>query len=486
MNHTGGISMQSLSLTNERPNMMALANDVARRVFGFQGLRFDQVEVLKEVFLGRDALAVLPTGSGKSLIYALPALMSPGLTVVVSPLIALIRDQVVKFRKLGIGAAAFDSHQNQEQKIQVVNALRQGKVKLLFVSPERIALERFREFLCSLDIRLIALDEAHCISQWGFNFRPEYRKLGEYLDALPRNIPRLALTATATRKVREDILDSLRLRNPAVLVRNPVRENLETGVYRVAKVEEALQLLVHKTWECTGQGIIYAGTRQRVEEVSKRLVSEGMTARSYHAGLSTYERASTQHEFSSGHTRIVVATNAFGLGIDKSDIRFVHHFGLTQCLEQYLQEIGRAGRDGGFAKCNLIYTTKDYHIQKFLIEKSFPQSASLKRVYEVVQDFGLLEYSSFEFMKKLTSITNLSKEDGNTCLDVLTREGWILQVPTIHGDYRLRLAEVEGFEAFLEIYSQRRLSAISRLETMFHYVSSGSHRSQFINHYFFD
>ncbi len=478
--------MQGLSLENERQNLMALANEVTRRVFGFQGLRLDQVEVLKEVFQGKDALAVLPTGSGKSLIYALPALISPGLTVVISPLIALIRDQVVKFRKLGIGAAAFDSHQSPEQKIQVINALRLGKVKLLFVSPERIALDKFRDFLCSLDIRLIALDEAHCISQWGFNFRPEYRKLGEYLDTLPRNIPRLALTATATKKVREDILDSLRLKNPVVLVRNPVRDNLETGVHRVAKVEQALDLLVSKTWECMGQGIIYAGTRQKVEEVSKRLISEGITARPYHAGLSTVERAHAQHDFASGNVRVVVATNAFGLGIDKSDIRFVHHFGLTQCLEQYLQEIGRAGRDGGFAKCSLIYTTRDYHIQKFLVEKSFPQSASLKKAFEIIQDHGMLESSSFEFMSKLVSMTHLTKEEGKTCVEVLMREGWILQVPTAHGDYRLRPTKVEGLDSFLDVYAERRLSALARLETMFHYVTSGNHRSQFIKHYFFD
>ena len=478
--------MQIQASGTETKQLIATAQDLARRVFGFHGLRLDQVDVLKEVLAGRDTLAVLPTGSGKSLTFAIPALMGPGIVVVISPLVALIRDQVIKFRKIGIAAAAFDSQQTPEQKKQVVDALRAGRVKLLFISPERFSYPRFRDFLQSLNIVLFAIDEAHCISQWGFNFRPEYRKLGDYLDAIPLRIPRLALTATATKKVRGDILETLRLKNPAVILKNPVRSNLEIGVFRTPKVELALELLVAKIWECTGQGIVYAGTRQKVEDLTKRLSEEGMKAKAYHAGLSSDQRALAQREFLSGEARVIVATNAFGLGVDKADIRFVHHMGLTQSLEQYLQEIGRAGRDGGFAHCSLVYTTRDYHIQKFIIEKSHPLPAVLKKSFEIARDYGMEEYSSFDFFKRLMSMSHFSKEEAETSIELLIKEGYLSRVPTAHGDWRIQATNRDGLEDFFSGYGERRTSALHRLDTMFHFVASGSQRAKFVETYFND
>ncbi len=478
--------MQSQASIVETKQFIEAAQDLARRVFGFNGLRVDQVDVLREILSGRDTLAVLPTGSGKSLTFAIPALMGSGIVVVISPLVALIRDQVIKFRKIGIAAAAFDSQQSPEQKKQVVDALRAGRVRLLFISPERFSYPRFRDFLQSLNIVLFAIDEAHCISQWGFNFRPEYRKLGEYLDAIPKRIPRLALTATATKKVRSDILETLRLKDPAVILRNPVRSNLEIGVYRTPKVEQALDLLVAKIWECTGQGIVYAGTRQNVENITRRLREESIQVKAYHAGLSSEQRSLAQRDFLSGDARVVVATNAFGLGVDKSDIRFVHHLGLTQSLEQYLQEIGRAGRDGGFANCSMVYTTRDYHIQKFIIEKSLPEPAILKKAYEMARDYGMEEYSSFDFLKRAMMTSHLSKDNIETSLDLLIKEGYLARVPTAHGDYRIQVVEKEGIENFFSGYFERRAATLHRLDTMFHFVASGSQRSKFVETYFID
>jgi len=477
--------VHSLDQNLESP-ILGLANEAARRVFGFNGLRLEQVEVLKHVLTGKDALAVMPTGSGKSMTYVIPALLGPGLVVVLSPLIALIRDQVIKLRRAGVPAAALDSHQSPEEKKQVIDALRMRRVKILFVSPERFSLPKFRDFLNSLEIKLFAIDEAHCISQWGYNFRPEYRKIGDYLQNFSPSIPRLALTATATKRVREDILSCLQLRNVALIIKNPIRSNLETSISRASKVEEAMDLLINKIWQSNGQGIIYAGTRQKVEDVARRLQAENISNQIYHAGLSPDVREKAQKSFLNGELRVIVATNAFGLGVDKPDIRFVHHMGMPQSLEQYIQEIGRAGRDGGYARCEMVYTSRDYHVQKFLIEKSHPSLSTIKKTYEVARDHGLLEPSSFEFIRLLIQITQISKEEAHTSIDLLVREGWLVRTPTAHGDFRIHVSEKIGVEDFFLAYQERRDGALNRLDTMFHYLASGNYRSQFLEHYFLD
>lgn len=469
------------------------ATKALREIFGFSSLRPHQVEVLEHFLKGDDTLAVIPTGGGKSMCYVLPAMMGEGVGIVISPLIALIRDQVIKFRKAGVPAAALDSMQTPEEKRQVVDALKQGVVKLLIISPERFALPRFRQFLNDLTVRFVAVDEAHCISQWGSNFRPEYRKLGEYLQDLPRSVPRLALTATATKKVREDILNYLQLRNPAKILKAPMRANLRISVEKESKVEDAQISLVDKVWKSEGQGIIYAGTRKKVEQLSRSLRDAGISVASYHAGLSSAARESAQQSFIAGKVKVVVATNAFGLGIDKNDIRFVHHFGLPGSLEGYVQEIGRAGRDGEQADCDLVYTSRDFHVQKFVIDKSHPPVATLKKCFETFTELlgDNSEVESEDLYKTVAVRTMIDHEEIVSAADTLAKEGFFSR-RGFGGYYSgtsslsFSLGETEKIADFFKEYPKRKQGAMTRLESMSVYAGAGDLREQVLKRYFLD
>lgn len=469
------------------------ATALLREVFGYSSLRPHQIEVLEQFLTGRDTLAVLPTGGGKSMCYVLPALMGEGLGVVISPLIALIRDQVIKYRKVGVPAAAIDSHQTPEQKWQVMDALRSGRVKLLFVSPERFALPRFREFLKSLSLRFVAVDEAHCVSQWGANFRPEYRKIGEYLDEFAPGLPRLALTATATKRVREDILDFLALRDPAKILKTPMRENLRIGVDKESNVEACEISMIDKVYRLDGQGIIYAGTRKKVESLTSKLRQAGIEALSYHAGLSARVREQGLSSFISGQAKVVVATNAFGLGIDKNDIRFVHHYGLPGSLENYVQEIGRAGRDGLPAECDMVYTSRDYHVQKFVIDKSHPPVSSIVKCYESLSDFfdEQSDVSRDELVEYVGASSKIDAGELTASVDTLIKEGFAARVrsgefSSFQEDFKLAPGDSTNWTAFLKDYPLRKRLALERLDSMVVYAGAGKHRDQVLQRYFVD
>lgn len=465
------------------------ATYVLRRLFGYSSLRPNQIEVLEPFLSGRDTVAVIPTGAGKSMCYVLPAMMGPGLGVVISPLIALIRDQVIKFRQAGIPAAAIDSMQSMEEKKQVTDALRAGIVKLLIISPERFALQGFRNFLTKLSLRFVAVDEAHCISQWGSNFRPEYRKLGKYLEDLPSSLPRLALTATATNKVRKDILNHLRLRDPAKIIKTPMRDNLRISVERESKLDDAEVSLVHKVWKAQGQGIVYTGTRKKVGKLLKALLSAGISADGYHAGLSHVQRESAQRAFIDGTVKVMVATNAFGLGIDKNDIRFVHHYGLPASLENYVQEIGRAGRDGEDAECDVVYTSKDYHIQKFVIDKSHPPLATLRKCVESLEERQDIDLN--EICRIVTSKSMIDREEILSSMDTLVKEGFVTKRGsrgyfTLDSEVCFSLGNIDKIDEFYLEYPNRKKSAMTRLESMLVYAGSGSLRERVLKRYFLD
>lgn len=467
------------------------ATSVLRAVFGYSGLREHQKEVLESFLKGQDTLAVIPTGAGKSMCYALPSMMGEGVGIVISPLIALIRDQVIKFRSVGIPAAAIDSLQTPEQKQQVVNGLRSGAIKLLIISPERFALEKFRLFLKSLTIRFVAVDEAHCISQWGSNFRPEYRKLGEYLTDFPKGIPRLALTATATKQVRADILEYLDLRSPTQILKAPTRDNLRVSVEKESKVEDAEISLTDKIWKAHGQGIVYAGTRKKVEILTKKLNSSGIQAAPYHAGLHSSIREKSQQAFIEGTVKVVVATNAFGLGIDKNDIRFVHHFGLPGSLENYVQEIGRAGRDGNYADCDLVYTTRDYHVQKFVIEKSHPPLSSLKKCFEVYFEKTSASdgLTRDQLCLAVQKSTHIDVEEIKAAVETLIKEGFLLRdrssgFSSYDADFNVLAGRLNEIDVFWREYPERRKAALSRLDSMMVYAGAGHHRSEVLKRYF--
>ena len=347
--------------------------------FGFPGFRPGQEEVIRAVLARRDALAVMPTGQGKSLCYQLPATLLPGLTLVVSPLIALMQDQVAGLTQRNIAAAAFHSGLSERERDGVISALRLQRLKLLYLAPERMQHEGFLRLLRSCLISLLVIDEAHCISQWGHDFRPDYMKLGQLRQQL-NNLPCLALTATATPRVQDDICDRLALRDPLRLITGFRRENLTLSVRSCLSRQDKLAALERLVGPCrTGAIVIYCATRRTVEEVAGMLRQSHRSIGYYHAGLSDEERSLLHDGFRRGDVRVLVATNAFGMGIDKADVRLVVHFDIPGSVEAYYQEAGRAGRDGLPASCVLLFHERDLSTQEYFIEQASRDPTSTGR-----------------------------------------------------------------------------------------------------------
>jgi ATP-dependent DNA helicase RecQ len=344
--------------------------DVLDRYWGFTAFRALQQAAMEAILADRDSLVVLPTGGGKSLCFQAPALMRPGLAVIVSPLISLMKDQVDTLVGNGVPAAFFNSTLSPDEKSRVASGLREGRYRLLYVSPERLAGEGSETFLAMLArcaVSYVAVDEAHCISQWGHDFRPEYRQLGRLRSVFP-GVRLHAYTATATARVRRDIVRQLALDNPVELVGSFDRPNL---VYRVLARANLKKQLTDVLDRHRGQaGIIYCTSRREVDALAAWLVESGVRARPYHAGLADQERSANQDAFLDEHADVVVATVAFGMGIDRSDVRFVVHAGAPQSLEHYQQESGRAGRDGLEAECVLIYSAADFLKWRVMLERN--------------------------------------------------------------------------------------------------------------------
>jgi len=358
--------------------------DLLKRTFGFDAFRPLQREIMEESLAGRDVFALLPTGGGKSLCYQLPALVRPGLTVVVSPLIALMKDQVDALDVMGIPATCLNSSLDAEESERRRDKLDRGDYRLLYVAPERLMLPGFLEALRQTHVSLIAIDEAHCISEWGHDFRPEYRRLAELRDVLP-DTPMLALTATATERVREDILRQLRLNNPAVYVAGFNRPNLTYRVVAKHRPYEQVRAFVEE--HPTDSGIVYCQSRKTAESLAERLRADGVPARPYHAGLSAAERTRHQEQFLRDDIRVIAATVAFGMGINKPNVRFVIHYDLPKNIEGYYQETGRAGRDGLPAECLLLFGAGDtVKYAQFIEQKTDPheQAIARRQLQEVV------------------------------------------------------------------------------------------------------
>ena len=350
--------------------LISQPREVLKRYFGYDGFRPNQQQVVDAILQGRDVLAVMPTGAGKSICYQVPAMCLMGYTLVVSPLISLMKDQVNALDAAGVPAGCINSSVSAAGRREAVQGVMDGSVKLLYVSPERLETEEFRDLCANFPPQMIAIDEAHCISQWGHDFRPSYTRLRRFIESLPQRPPVCAFTATATERVRQDILEQLALRDPFTVVASFDRPNLRFSVIRPRERDKDKRLLELLEKHSGESGIIYCSTRKAVEAVYDLLCEKGVSAARYHAALPQAERRASQEDFIYDRASVIVATNAFGMGIDKSDVRFVIHYNMPLDLEEYYQEAGRAGRDGEPAECVLLYTPKDVKTAEFMVIRS--------------------------------------------------------------------------------------------------------------------
>ena len=363
---------------------MQAAKKTLADVFGYDAFRPGQAEVVSAILSGRDVMAVMPTGAGKSLCYQIPALVLPGVTLVVSPLISLMRDQVSSLLQNGVRAAYLNSSLTQRQYFLALDNASRGVYKIIYVAPERLLTDSFLSFARSAPIAQVVVDEAHCVSQWGQDFRPGYLNIEPFIRELPSR-PRLsAFTATATDDVRRDIMRLLRLENPYGITTGFDRPNLYFEVRRTGDRDLSLLRFLE---EHRGQsGVVYCGTRKGVKEVTRMLRNRGIDAVGYHAGMGDEERRIAQEDFVSDAAPVIVATNAFGMGIDKSNVSFVVHYNMPKDLESYYQEAGRAGRDGEDAVCCLLYHGQDVKLNEFLIEHSLEESQLDEQTRKVVHE----------------------------------------------------------------------------------------------------
>lgn len=356
-----------------------------REYFGHDDFRPGQRQVVEAILRGENVVAVFPTGSGKSLCYQLPALMFPGTTLVISPLISLMKDQVDQLGQRGIPSTFISSIISEEELARRLDNLRRGKYKIVYIAPERFYSEGFIDTLKGLKVPFVAVDEAHCISQWGHNFRPAYLKVKDLIQQLDGPVV-AAFTATANRHVQQDIIRLLNLKKYRLFVSGFDRPNLE---FRIERPRDKQGFILKYVRKNSGKaGIIYAATRKAVEDLYNLLVSKGIPAGMYHAGLSSRDRVMAQEDFARGKISVMVATNAFGMGIDKKDIRYIIHYNMPRSLEYYYQEVGRAGRDGRLASCILLYAEEDYHLNRALININYPPVGLVESVYNRVLEAG--------------------------------------------------------------------------------------------------
>jgi len=403
------------------------AHELLRQFWGYESFRPLQESIIESVLNGNDTLALLPTGGGKSLCYQLPALSKDGICLVISPLIALMKDQVENLRKKGITAFAVYSGMKRYEVINTLKLAGNSNCKFLYVSPERLETALFKEYLPALNVNLIAVDEAHCISQWGYDFRPQYMKISNIREELP-HVPVLALTASATPEVQQDIMDKLLFNHKAVFRQSFERPNLSYSVFNIdGKINKLVEILTN----VPGTGIVYCRSRRATKEIAQQLQSYKIQADHYHAGLTAEERNQKQEDWIKSKIRVIVCTNAFGMGIDKPDVRTVVHMDAPDCLENYYQEAGRAGRDGKKSYAVLLYQPKEITDLNKQSASRFPGIETIRKVYQAIANYlqlpvgngegNYFDFDPVDFIKKF----KLPQQETMNALKVLEQEGFV-------------------------------------------------------------
>jgi ATP-dependent DNA helicase RecQ len=446
--------------------------------YGFNDFRIGQKEAIDNILYGKSTMLVMPTGGGKSLCYQLPALVLDGVTIVISPLIALMKDQVDSLQRLSIKATFINSAISPQEANKRLEEVKNGEYKLLYIAPERFYNYDFLNSLNDLQVSLFAIDEAHCISQWGHDFRPSYLKLKEAIKKV-KNPPIIALTATATPEVRRDIIKQLDLINPEVIITGFARPNLQFGVIHASENQKPDFVLDAVNSVSEGIGIVYVGTRARADKLLQFLLENDIEAISYHAGMDPNERRWVQENFTKGKAKVIVATNAFGLGIDKADVRYVIHFDMPGTIEAYYQEAGRAGRDGKPSFCLLLYNSRDRHLQEFFIKGDNPPSEIILEIYDFLLSFEqnvvMITYS--EIMEVLNnSVPDMAI---GTSLKILEREGYIIRSHDKQASAYLKF--LEDKESVLNIFGKRAKKQIEIVEKLFDKFSNELYRGWDVN-----
>ena len=428
------------TVTRRPRTPMEKANEKLTEMFGFGDFRAGQQQVIAQLLEGNSAVAIFPTGGGKSLCYQLPALILDGLTVVVSPLIALMKDQIDFLRERKIAAARLDSSMQRDEAVQVYDDIRAGRIRLLYVSPERLGNERFLHLLERQRIALLAVDEAHCISEWGHNFRPDYLRIAALADSM--KVERvLALSATATPEVVRDIAQAFHINTQSIVQTGFYRPNLQLRVTACADRDRRSLLLKKVAERIAGSAIVYVTLQRTAEEIAALLVSQGHPARAYHAGMKPEERTAVQDEFMSSDNLIVVATIAFGMGIDKSNIRAVYHFNLPKSLESYMQEIGRAGRDGQAAVCELLACQDDVVILENFSYGDTPTSQAVQALTsELLEGSETLELSLYD----LSVRHDIRELVVKTLLTYLELEGILQSTGSVYTEFKFQFLHPAG------------------------------------------